>query len=1386
MSKRHTTPSPYRRRKQRVETRPMFGSDSLSQPSTSQQIPISSQPSVRSVVSVPKRRKQRVETRPVFGSDSISQPIASTSQPIPSTSQPKPVTTTITPVYPSVGSTEPKSRKQSIAIRYDPNTEPHVEFNLIDTLDTKYNKKFRATEQWSRYEIRHNLSEFPDLMAIQSAIDAAYNRVMKPYLQGLAPDDMIGGYIEHEALQYSIAFRPIKKRLFDEREFLNRIYCTSQSKQRFLLDGTLIFRVVTYKHLSGSGRGKLAPLSYTEADSKKKSIIKIRNREKDEKDNTCGYRALVMGVRYHEWGVRGHSQQKRWKNLLDRDSAQVTHMTEFCMDYQLDPREPLNTAIIQDLDSRLDYQIVVIKDCKPVFKGTDRPKTIYLLHTENPDHFDLITTMTGYTKSNFYCKVCNRGYTRAAKHRCDTTCFYCRSSKLCLPSDKVQCRDCLVTFLSPHCYANHKNLRVCADRHYCPHCEVIYNVNRKRQHRCNELHCITCGEYYTVQPHHCFMSPLDSEKIAEEDHRLKIFIAFDIECMLEKTGDSFTHTPILLIRQTVCDTCLSTGFCDLCGDKEQVFYGTDCVQSFAQYLLDFSKIAEQKKASITVFAHNSSGYDGHWLLREFANRNIKGLDGTLNGTKIMKLDAGNIRIIDSLLLFQRPLSDLPKMFGLTGEVKGFFPHYLNTSENQNLSLCLCQIPTDKFGRQHMTHKKATEFDKWYETNGRMVYNLKEEMIRYCRSDVSILLKAMISFRKLFIETTGVDPLTRCFTLASIGLEFFRAKLLPANTIGITPIGGYNNYRKQSMEANAWLDIQEDRWGPIIREYKIGRFYADGVCLQTIFKDHKKYSMIAFEFNGCKWHGHDCGKNYDKQKFEAVSERKKYFEKMGAYPVFIWECDWHHMASKKYFKRLRYHIKMAPKEVEKRLYCDPRRALHGGRTNNLKFTWTAGPNETIRYLDFTSLYPYVLSRRSFPGGHPYVYRQNFPTLDSVFGFVSCKVLPPTDLYLPVLPFTSGGKLTFPLCRTCAEKRLNESCPHSKEERSFTGVFVSVELQKAMALGYEVLEVYEVLHYDRQITDVFREYVNRWYKIKAEASGFPANCQTNEEKVRFLTDFERIEGFALDPTKIQSNPGLRTTAKLMLNSFWGKLAQRPDLPITQIVKEREEMYNLFNDSKIEILGDVILDQLMLISYKYKDITECRVGNTSVAIAAFVTAYARLKLYDEMEKIESSSPDSVLYFDTDSIIFVHKPGHYSPTIGNFLGQMTDEIAEEYGTEARLIEFHSIGPKTYALKVDTPSGPKHTLKAKGLSQTIQSSTILNFDRIRQMAQNTANSIPSAHSLVPQHQFRTTPQHIVSSVDLKKRFDITSEKRRVIGNDTLPYGFVDPDSNTFADIISH
>lgn len=65
------------------------------------------------------------------------------------------------------------------------------------------------------------------------------------------------------------------------------------------------------------------------------------------------------------------------------------------------------------------------------------------------------------------------------------------------------------------------------------------------------------------------------------------------------------------------------------------------------------------------------------------------------------------------------------------------------------------------------------------------------------------------------------------------------------------------------------------------------------------------------------------------------------------------------------------------------------------------------------------------------------------------------------------------------------------------------------------------------------------------------------------------------------------------------------------------------------------------------------------TNVVLAAFVTCHARLQLLCELERLGKR----VLYFDTDSIFFISKPGEYEPSLGEYLGEFTNEIDPSEG---------------------------------------------------------------------------------------------------------------------------
>jgi hypothetical protein len=174
--------------------------------------------------------------------------------------------------------------------------------------------------------------------------------------------------------------------------------------------------------------------------------------------------------------------------------------------------------------------------------------------------------------------------------------------------------------------------------------------------------------------------------------------------------------------------------------------------------------------------------------------------------------------------------------------------------------------------------------------------------------------------------------------------------------------------------------------------------------------------------------------------------------------------------------------------------------------------------------------------------------------------------------------------------------------------------------------------------------------------------------------------------------------------------------------------------------------------------------------------VTAYARIKLYDIIDGIESGYRGRVLYFDTDSVIFKDTPSENQPIpqIGDFLGDMTDEIAKDYGPNAFIDKFASGGPKNYAYTVNTGTGIKFVTKIKGINITSGIKEELSFDCVQEMAKKYREG-DRQEKFVPQLQFRATNLHKVYTSLFNKKYRAVSEKRIVIKEgpiQTLPFGY--------------
>ncbi|KAJ8024851.1 hypothetical protein HOLleu_34884 [Holothuria leucospilota] len=398
---------------------------------------------------------------------------------------------------------------------------------------------------------------------------------------------------------------------------------------------------------------------------------------------------------------------------------------------------------------------------------------------------------------------------------------------------------------------------------------------------------------------------------------------------------------------------------------------------------------------------------------------------------------------------------------------------------------------------------------------------------------------------------------------------------------------------------------------------------------------------------------------------------------------------------------------------------------------------------------------------------------------------CKVLPPRGLYHPILPYRSGNKLLFPLCGECAQQKDQGLCKHSDDKRALEGTWVTLELQKAVERGYRVVEIYEVWHFESfTLYDPNRAYaptsrfsifpskqcINAFLKMKQEADWWPQDCHAEEEKMAYVADYEAREGVKLE--SIEKNEGRRCLAKLMLNSFWGKFGQRDNLPHKEIVTDMTRLVELANDENKETTLNRIKEDFIELTWSDKE-PFVETGTTkNIFIAAYTTAQVRLKLYSHLERLN----DMVLYFDTDSIIYVSRPGTHEQSLGKFWGHMADELSKPLGEGSFITRFVAGGPKNYAYEVySTKSGDTTTLcKVRGITLAPDAERVINFETMARMLEHVQNGQSKEDIVVTKkHDMIRRGMGQICSAPTQKRYRIVYDKR-VIQSDytTLKYGY--------------
>ena len=217
-------------------------------------------------------------------------------------------------------------------------------------------------------------------------------------------------------------------------------------------------------------------------------------------------------------------------------------------------------------------------------------------------------------------------------------------------------------------------------------------------------------------------------------------------------------------------------------------------------------------------------------------------------------------------------------------------------------------------------------------------------------------------------------------------------------------------------------------------------------------------------------------------------------------------------------------------------------------------------------------------------------------------------------------------------------------------------------------------------------------------------------------------------------------------------------------TEQIQDPQVYFDYLTSDEINVLDvDLVSDETIEIRYEYTDSFIKPDAKTNVVVAAFTTAYARLKLCNVLDMLQ----ERVLYYDTDSVIFVSKPGEREPPTGPYLGQLTDELGGDY-----ITSFVSGGPKNYSYRTNTD---KVETKVRGITLNCTAKQKVNFDVIRSLVYLHAecNVTGQVSVDIPFKITRNTKTKNIETKRMKKDYRIVYNKRVIVDDyRTLPYGY--------------
>lgn len=748
--------------------------------------------------------------------------------------------------------------------------------------------------------------------------------------------------------------------------------------------------------------------------------------------------------------------------------------------------------------------------------------------------------------------------------------------------------------------------------------------------------------------------------------------------------------------------------------------------TFMEYILEHPEIFK----NCVILAHNGGAYDHQFMIRYLERMAIAHTyipaPSSLHKFLSVSITDLNLILLDFIYFMPGSLKSIGEAFGLT-ITKGDFPHRFHIQRHRGYKGCIPN-PDDEndwwslqWKRKEGDVKEIEDFitelrqeycDCW---DGechctKKKWDMEENLYKYCLIDVIVLAECVRCYRNQFFELVE-NQRENPWGWKVPKLEPFYFVTIPQIALNLLLMGYDQPVLKNLLEkgrlgqcpqAIGWLESISKREGKKIyhrlnwfREFYNSQIdqYADGYCPET----GEVWICLDCELWGCP----HCYR--DKDNFETHPIHVNFLwgevKQMGKDLHDLWQsqqgivkfcCE----IEMEGIYRTPYY-QQAFKSVRYDKY------FYGGRTEVFQPYCVPQQNEEIKYMDVCSLYPDVCAKEILPCGTPEIIpgwevdgdRLFHPDMNvKYWGYIRCRIIPNRKCMIGLLPHRSEeGRLLF----------------HLDEQDGCWGLN---EVELAVQNGYQISHIYEIIHFgpNERSDTLFRPYVEFFLTMKQESEGWEklgasSKTPTEEEMVRVADQLFHDNGELghIHIEKVKVSKLKRAFAKLLLNSLWGKLAQKTRNKMQTTIYSMQKFNEIWNDPRVDrtsCLFREISRGVFRMEYVYKMEFVRQNARGNVLTAAKVTEHSRCRLHRQMLRIGMKR---IIYCDTDSIIALLEIGVAALLMGIGLGKWTDEYKDKV-----IRAFFGLAPKTYMLELENK--PELEIKAKGIQLSLQNKRLI------------------------------------------------------------------------------